>query len=235
MGKSALVLFSGGQDSAVSLMWSLLNFSKVYTIGFKYNQRHIIEMECRINFLEHLTEKFPSITKKLREDFVVDLSFISQLSESALTDESAICQPLGELPNTFVPGRNIFFFSAAASSAYAKGVKNLVGGMCETDYSGYPDCRADTIKSLQETLCKGMDFNLKIHTPLMRLTKAETWQKALEMGGRDFVEMVRLETHSCYLGKRDKEYTWGYGCNDCPACVLRREGYKQFLEKYSEL
>src|SRR5439155_17373132 len=198
--EAALVLFSGGQDSTTCLAWALARFARVETVGFDYGQRHRVELECRPRIAERLRREFPEWGKKLGEDHVIDLAVLGQLSDTALTRDSAIRFEQSGLPNTFVPGRNLLFFTFAAALGYRRGLRHLVGGMCETDYSGYPDCRDDTLKALQATLSLGMDRRFVIHTPLMWRDKATTWTVAQELGGMALVELIRDETHSCYHG-----------------------------------
>jgi 7-cyano-7-deazaguanine synthase len=224
----ALVLFSGGQDSATCLAWALARFSAVETIGFDYGQRHKVELDCRRQILMRFKAEFPDWGGKLGDDHVIDLSVLGQVSETALTRDSAIAFAESGLPNTFVPGRNLLFFTFAGATGYRRGIRHLVGGMCETDYSGYPDCRDDTLKSLQATLSLGMDHRFVIHTPLMWRDKQATWALARELGGDALVELIRTESHSCYLGARDTLHDWGYGCGTCPACDLRRKGWEAF-------
>jgi 7-cyano-7-deazaguanine synthase len=226
--EKALVLFSGGQDSTTCLAWTLERFAAIETIGFDYGQRHQIELECRRAVLDRLRHEFPRWDRKLADDHLVDLGVLGQLSDTALTGETAIAFTRSGLPNTFVPGRNLLFFTFAAAVGYRRGARHLVGGMCETDYSGYPDCRDDTLKALQATLSLGMDHRFVIHTPLMWRDKAATWELARRLGGTALVELVRDETHSCYLGDRVHHHAWGYGCGDCPACGLRRAGWEAF-------
>jgi 7-cyano-7-deazaguanine synthase len=226
MHQSALVLFSGGQDSTTCLAWSLARYERVETIGFDYGQRHRVELEARPRVLARLRAGFPSWAARLGEDRVIDLRVLSEISETALTREVDIELTKSGLPNTFVPGRNILFLSVAAAVAYRRGLQVLVGGMCETDYSGYPDCRDDTVKALQVALGLGLDRRLCIETPLMWIDKAQTWQMALELGGQPLVELIVAETHTCYLGERGARHAWGYGCGNCPACQLRRRGYE---------
>jgi 7-cyano-7-deazaguanine synthase len=225
---AALVLFSGGQDSTTCLAWALDRFERVETIGFDYGQRHRIELECRAAVLQSLRERFPAWGAKLGEDRVLDLAVLGEISASALTSQRAIEFDANGLPNTFVPGRNLLFFTLAGALAYRRGLSVLVGGMCETDYSGYPDCRDDTLKAQQVTLSLGLDARVVIETPLMRLDKAATWALTEQLGGNVLVELVRLETHSCYLGDRSRLYSWGYGCNGCPACALRKAGWERY-------
>ena len=224
----ALVLFSGGQDSATCLAWALARYEQVETIGFDYGQRHRVELECRARFVEQLKAQFPQWAAKLGPDHMIDLGVLGQVSDTALTADKQIEFSRSGLPNTFVPGRNILFFTFAAALAYRRGLSVLVGGMCETDYSGYPDCRDDTIKSLQVTLGLGLDTRVVIETPLMWIDKAATWRLAHDLGGDSLVELVREETHSCYLGDHTTRHTWGYGCGTCPACELRANGYARF-------
>ncbi|WP_442966762.1 7-cyano-7-deazaguanine synthase QueC [Rhizobium sp. C1] len=228
MQGKALVLFSGGQDSATCLAWALENFEAVETVGFDYRQNHSVELEVRLTFLARLKSEFPQWAEKLGEDHMVDMGLLGAISETALTRDMQIEMDEAGLPNTFVPGRNLLFFTAAAALAYRRNAKHLVGGMCETDYSGYPDCRDDTLKSLQVTLSLGLDRRQVIHTPLMWLTKAETWRMAEGLGGKPLVDLILEESHSCYRGDRTTRHPWGYGCGTCPACELRQAGYEQY-------
>jgi len=225
---SALVLFSGGQDSATCLAWALDRYEKVETIGFSYGQRHSIELKCRETFLAKLKNQFPHWDAKLDQDHLLDLSLLGQISDTALTQEKAIQMEKSGLPNTFVPGRNLLFLTFAAAVAYRRNLKIIVGGMCETDYSGYPDCRDDTIKALQVAISLGLDTRLVLETPLMWIDKDATWRLANELGSNELVELVKEDTHTCYMGDRSKRYDWGYGCNSCPSCDLRRVGYEKF-------
>ena len=225
---SALVLFSGGQDSATCLAWALANFAGVETIAFDYRQRHAVELECRTRFLAHLKDRFPLWAAKLGADHRLDLSIVPALGETAMTSEAEIALAANGLPTTFVPGRNILFFTAAAALAYRRRIERLVGGMCETDYSGYPDCRDDTLKNLQVTLNLGLDARLVIDTPLMWRDKAATWALAEELGGKLLIDLIVEETHSCYRGDRTKRHVWGYGCAACPACELRAKGWDRY-------
>ncbi len=224
----ALVLFSGGQDSTTCLAWALEQFDRVTTIGFDYGQRHRVELECRAPIRAALAACKPDWAARLGEDYVLELPALSAISETALTRERTISFAADNLPNTFVPGRNLLFFTYAAALAYRQGSKHLVGGMCETDYSGYPDCRDRTLKMLQQALNLGMDYDLTIHTPLMWLDKAATWTLAQELGGTTLLEVIRHSTHSCYLGDRTARHAWGFGCGTCPACQLRSQGYEKF-------
>ncbi len=228
MHKKALVLFSGGQDSATCLAWALERYEHVETIGFDYGQRHRVELACRLTVLANLRTAFPHWAAKLGEDHPLDLGLLGQISDTALTADKAIAFEQGGLPNTFVPGRNLIFFTFAAAVAYRRGITVLVGGMCETDYSGYPDCRDDTLKALQVTLGLGLDQRVVIETPLMWIDKAQTWEMAERLGGEPLLEIVRRDTHSCYLGDRSTLHVWGYGCGTCPACELRAKGFERY-------
>jgi 7-cyano-7-deazaguanine synthase len=226
--EGALVLFSGGQDSATCLAWALENFSRVETVGFDYGQRHRVELECRAAFRDKVVAIRPGWEERLGPDHMLDLSVLGQVSETALTRDAEIALRDDGLPNTFVPGRNLLFFTLAAALASRRRLRHIVGGMCETDYSGYPDCRDDTIKALQVTLNLGIGNRSVLHTPLMWLNKAATWQMARDLGGDALVALVRDGTHSCYLGERDVLHEWGYGCGTCPACELRAAGWAAF-------
>ena len=228
MDESALVLFSGGQDSTTCLAWALDRFAHVETIGFTYGQRHAIELACRPRILAALRQLSPRWSERLGVDHLADTSALTALGSTALTTEAAIKLDTDGLPTTFVPGRNLVFFTFAAALAYRRGAKHLVGGMCETDYSGYPDCRDDTLKALQATLNLGMASRFVLHTPLMWIDKAETWRMAEALGGTQLVDLILEETHSCYLGDRRTRHPWGYGCNQCPACDLRARGWERF-------
>jgi 7-cyano-7-deazaguanine synthase len=226
----ALVLFSGGQDSATCLAWALERYGHVETIGFDYGQRHRVELQVRLRFLAALRTAFPPWSARLGDDHLLDLGLLGQVSDTALTAERAIAFDASGLPNTFVPGRNLLFFTFAAAIAYRRGLTVLVGGMCETDYSGYPDCRDDTLKSLQVTLGLGLDTRMVIETPLMWRDKAATWQLAQALGGDALVDLLLEDTHSCYVGDRASRHAWGYGCGQCPACELRARGWAQYVE-----
>jgi 7-cyano-7-deazaguanine synthase len=228
---SALVLFSGGQDSTTCLAWALDRFSAVETIGFDYGQRHRVELECRTRIIKRLRREYPRWNAKLGRDQVVDLSVLGQVSETALTRETVIAFEQGGLPNTFVPGRNLLFFTFAGAIGIRRGLRHLVGGMCETDYSGYPDCRDDTLKALQVTLTLGMAHRFVIHTPLMWRNKAATWELSHRLGGSTFIDLVREETHTCYEGDRSTLHEWGFGCGSCPACELRANGYNEYTRR----
>ncbi|MDN4058016.1 7-cyano-7-deazaguanine synthase QueC [Massilia sp. YIM B02769] len=230
MMTTALVLFSGGQDSATCLAWALQRYNHVETIGFDYGQRHAVELACRQDILTALRAQFPAWGAKLGEDHMLDMRLLSTISETAMTSGRAVEMEKNGLPNTFVPGRNLLFFTYAAAVAYRRELKVLVGGMCETDYSGYPDCRDNTLKALQVALSLGMEHPLVIETPLMWLDKRQTWALAQELGGAALLEIVREKSHTCYLGDRQTWHDWGYGCGHCPACELRRSGYEGFVK-----
>jgi len=225
---SALVLFSGGQDSAVCLAWALERFARVETIGFAYGQRHAVELDVRPRIRDRMKGVLASAHDRLGDDHVVQIDALAELSETALTREVAIEISATGLPTTFVPGRNLIFLSFAAALAYRRGIKHLVAGMCETDFSGYPDCRDDTIKAMQVALTLGMDRRFVIHTPLMWIDKAGTFALADEIGGEQLIDLLLAETHTCYLGDRTHRHEWGYGCGQCPACRLRAEGFAKW-------
>jgi 7-cyano-7-deazaguanine synthase len=224
----ALVLFSGGQDSTTCLAWALERYERVETVGFDYRQRHRVELDCRPAILSELRTRFPAWAPRLAEDHLLDLAVLPQLGATALTSEMTIETHQSGLPNTFVPGRNIVFFALAAALAYRRGIRVLVGGMCETDFSGYPDCRDDTIKATQAALSLGMDTRFALETPLMWLDKAATWQLAERLGGESLLQLIKEKSHTCYLGDREHKHDWGYGCGRCPACQLRSEGYAKY-------
>ena len=225
----AMVLFSGGQDSTTCLAWALEQFPRIETVGFDYGQKHKIELDCRTPILEAVKGFKTSWAKKLGEDHMVDLTTLGAISETALTKDIEIQMLDNSLPNTFVPGRNLIFLTFAAVIAYRRGLRHLVTGVCETDYSGYPDCRDDTIKAMQLALNLGMEARFVLHTPLMWIDKAETWQLAEELGGNEFVELEKEHTHTCYNGDRSTRHEWGCGCGKCPACELRKQGYEEYL------
>ena len=227
--RHALVLFSGGQDSTACLAWALDRYARVETIGFDYGQRHRIELDCRLTVRSELVHAFPHWAAKLGDDHLLDLALLGQISDTALTAERAIEMQANGLPNTFVPGRNLLFLNVAAAVAYRRGCSVLVGGMCETDYSGYPDCRDNTLKALQVALSLGLDTRMVIETPLMWLDKADTWRLAQQLGGAALVDLVVEHTHTCYLGDRTRRHAWGYGCGECPACQLRYQGHQRFM------
>ena len=225
--EKAIVLFSGGQDSSTCLAWALENFASVETVGFDYGQRHSVEMSCRDRVRSAIAALKPVWGERLGEDHRLDMSLLGQISDCALTQEKAIAFEKSGVPNTFVPARNLLFFTFAAALAYRRGAGVLVGGMCETDYSGYADCRDNTLKSLQVSLSLGLDERMVIETPLMWLTKAQTWALAYELGQDALVDIIRRESHTCYMGDHEHWHEWGYGCGECPACRLREEGWKE--------
>lgn len=227
MTESALVLFSGGQDSTTCLAWALDKFDHVETIGFDYGQRHRIELDVRAPVLAKL-RTLSNWDTKLGADHMLDLAVLGQISQTALTQNTEIAMQDNGLPNTFVPGRNIIFMNFAAAVAYRRGIKHIVTGVCETDYSGYPDCRDDTMKAVQIALNLGMESRFVIHTPLMWIDKAQTWTLAAKLGGTALVELIREDTHTCYNGDRTHHHPWGYGCGTCPACDLRAQGFARF-------
>jgi 7-cyano-7-deazaguanine synthase len=225
---AAIVLFSGGQDSTVCLAWALEKFARVETIGFDYGQRHKVELEARLKVRARMPALRPAWAERLGDDHVVRLDALAALSNTALTRDIAIEIAETGLPTTFVPGRNLVFFAFAAALAYRRGAKHLVAGMCETDYSGYPDCRDDTIKAMQLALNLGMDRRFVIHTPLMWIDKAATFGLAQDIGGAAFIDLLVEDTHTCYLGDRSQRHDWGYGCGTCPACRLRADGFTKW-------
>ena len=227
---AALVLLSGGQDSTACLAWALQRYAHVETVGFAYGQRHAIEMDARLTVLAEVKRAFPAWTTRLGEDHVLDLPTLGAISQTALTRDVAFEMSASGLPNTFVPGRNLLFFTYAAALGYRRGLHTLVGGMCETDFSGYPDCREETLQAQARTLRLGMAAPFEIVTPLMWLTKAQTWALAHELGDAELVEIIRAHTHTCYLGERGALHAWGYGCTTCPACVLRAKGWTEWRQ-----
>lgn len=229
----ALVLFSGGQDSATCLAWALETFREVETIGFDYGQRHAVELECRERLREGMKTIRPEWARRLGADHILPIPTLNAIGETAMTADVEITMGENGLPTTFVPGRNIVFVTFAAALAYRRDIRHLVTGVCETDYSGYPDCRDDTMKALQVTLNLGLETRMIVHTPLMWIDKAATWQLAGDLGGHDLIELVRVESHTCYLGDREHLNEWGYGCGSCPACDLRAEGWRVFSSQKS--
>jgi 7-cyano-7-deazaguanine synthase len=225
---SALVLFSAGQDSTTCLAWALERFARVETVGFDYGQRHAIELTQRPIVLDAVRAQFPEWANRLGPDHMVDLRGYGAIAESALTADRAIEMQANGLPSTFVPGRNLAFLVCAAALADRRGLERLVGGMCETDFSGYPDCRRATMDAMEQALALGLDRPAPIDTPLMHLTKAQTWALAENLGGRGLVNLIVEETHTCYRGERTVRRAWGYGCGDCPACTLRAAGWAAY-------
>ena len=237
MHTSALVLFSGGQDSTICLALALSKYERVETIAFDYRQRHHVELACRLNVLRETRTQFPQWALKLGQDHLLDLGVLGEVSDTSLTRDTAFKMEQSGLPNTFVPGRNLLFLTLAAALAYRRDLQVLVTGVCETDFSGYPDCRDDTMKAMQLALSLGMDKRFLIETPLMWIDKAATWQMAWELGeqaapgggGKALVDLVIEHTHTCYLGDRTHRHPWGYGCGECPACALRERGWREYL------
>ena len=229
MSETALVLFSGGQDSTTCLAWALDRFDRVETIGFDYGQRHRVELDCRLPLREAIKARFPRWAARLGEDRVLNIDTLAAISETSLTSEVEFRMGTDGLPNSFVPGRNLIFLAFAAAVAYRRGLRHIVTGVCETDYSGYPDCRDDTIKAMQLALNLGMERRFVLHAPLMWIDKAATWRMAEALGGRALVDLIRNETHSCYQGDRTHLHAWGAGCGTCPACILRAAGYDAFV------
>ena len=224
----ALVLFSGGQDSTTCLAWALDCYARVETVGFDYGQRHRVELDQRAKIRESLSKDFAIWRERLGEDHLIRIDALAQISTTAMTHNVKIVADGGGLPNTFVPGRNLIFLTLAAAIAYRRGFKHIVGGMCETDFSGYPDCRDDTIKAMQLALNLGMDARFVLETPLMWLDKAATWRLAQTLGGTALIDLIRELTHTCYLGERAIRHDWGYGCGSCPACQLRAGGWLKY-------
>lgn len=232
--EAALVLFSGGQDSATCLAWALARFGRVETLGFDYGQRHAVELECRETLRDGLRAQNPLWKERLGMDHTLALGALGDISETALTRNAEIAMEKDGLPNTFVPGRNIIFLTFAAALAARRGIRHIVTGVCETDYSGYPDCRDDTIKAVQVALNLGMDSRYVLHTPLMWIDKAETWKLTEELGGVPLVSLINQESHTCYLGDRGTLHPWGHGCGECPACALRRAGWEEYVAEKTD-
>jgi 7-cyano-7-deazaguanine synthase len=226
---SALVLFSGGQDSTTCLALALSKYERVETIAFDYRQRHSVELQARLRVLEQIKLQFPQWAHKLGEDHLLDLGVLGQVSETSLTRDVVFKMESSGLPNTFVPGRNLLFLTLAAALAYRRDLQVMVTGVCETDFSGYPDCRDDTMKAMQLALSLGMDKRFLIETPLMWIDKADTWALAASLGGQPLVDLIVEHTHTCYLGDREHRHAWGYGCGKCPACDLRAKGYVRWV------
>jgi 7-cyano-7-deazaguanine synthase len=228
MHTTALVLFSGGQDSTTCLAHALSRYERVETMGFDYGQRHVVELTARLKVLDEIRAQFPQWASKLDQDHVLDLAVLGRVSETSLTRDTAFKMEASGLPNTFVPGRNLLFLTLAAAVAYRRGLEVIVTGVCETDFSGYPDCRDDTMKAMQLALSLGMDKRFLIETPLMWIDKADTWRMAQDLGGQALVDMIVEHTHTCYLGDREHRHAWGYGCGSCPACELRQRGFEKY-------
>jgi 7-cyano-7-deazaguanine synthase len=230
----ALVLFSGGQDSTVCLAYALATYARVETVGFDYGQRHAVELECRERVRSELQRQFPAWEERLGPDQMIDIASFGAIGETALTSGAEIEMLASGLPSTFVPGRNLVFFIYAAALGYRRGLTTLVGGMCETDFSGYPDCRDATLRALEDAIRRGTEVPFMIETPLMWRTKAETWALSQELGGERLVDLIVEETHSCYRGERGTRHAWGYGCGACPACELRARGFAEWLAAKSQ-
>jgi 7-cyano-7-deazaguanine synthase len=226
--KTALVLFSGGQDSTTCLAHALKSYERVETIAFDYRQRHHVELEARVQVLAEIRSQFPHWAPRLGQDHMLDLAVLGAVSETSLTRETAFKMESSGLPNTFVPGRNLLFLTLAAAVAYRRDLQVIVTGVCETDFSGYPDCRDDTMKAMQLALSLGMDKRYLIETPLMWIDKADTWRMAEALGGTALVDLIVEHTHTCYLGDRTHRHAWGYGCGTCPACELRARGWERY-------
>jgi len=233
MHTTALVLFSGGQDSTTCLAQALSKYERVETAGFDYGQRHSVELQARLVVLREIRSQFPQWAHKLGQDHLLDLAVLGQVSETSLTRDTAFRMESSGLPNTFVPGRNLLFLTLAAALAYRRDLQVLVTGVCETDFSGYPDCRDDTMKAMQLALSLGMDKRFLIETPLMWIDKAATWALAEALGGQALVQLIIEHTHTCYLGDRTHRQAWGYGCGQCPACELRLRGYAAYAAALS--
>ena len=225
---TALVLFSGGQDSATCLAWALERYDHVETVGFAYGQRHAVELQCRLDVLSRIRDEFPDWAARLGPDHLLDLPVLGQISDTALTRDSEITYAQSGLPSTFVPGRNLIFLNFAAALAYRRGLTDLVAGMCEADFSGYPDCRKDTLEAAMHAVNLGMETNFTLHTPLMHLSKAGAWALAERLGGANLVKIINTYSHTCYLGERGTRHDWGYGCGTCPACELRAKGWADY-------
>ena len=228
LSTSVGVLFSGGQDSTTCLAWALARFDHVETIGFSYGQRHTVELDVRQTFLQEFRRAFPNWSARLGDDHLVDLTGLGSISETALTREREIETLDNGLPNTFVPGRNLLFLIYAAALGWRRGFDTLIAGMCEADFSGYPDCRAETLDAQMKAIALGLDKPFHLHTPLMSLSKAGAWQLAHELGGEPLVELIVEHSHTCYRGVRDQRHAWGYGCGACPACELRAQGWAEY-------
>lgn len=226
--KSCLVLFSGGQDSTACLAWALNKFDHIETIGFDYGQRHSIELKQRIIVIDEIKKAFPNWANKIGADYLLNLSVLGEISQTSLTREAEIDFNENGLPNTFVPARNLLFLNFAGAIGYRRNIFEMVGGMCETDFSGYPDCRRNTLNAVESSLSLGTDKTYQIHTPLMYINKAQTWELLQELGGEKLIEIAIEHSHTCYLGNRETRHEWGYGCGECPACELRRNGYEEF-------
>ncbi|MEP6342461.1 MAG: 7-cyano-7-deazaguanine synthase QueC [Maricaulaceae bacterium] len=232
--RKALVLFSGGQDSGTCLPWALSHFDYVETIGFHYEQRHDVEMTTRLNLRREIIQAFPDWEEKLGPDHIIDLGALGRMSETALTRDEEIKMNADGLPSTFVPGRNLIFLNFAAALGYRRGISTLVGGMCEADFSGYPDCRKETLDATLNSISLGMGRDFTLETPLMFVDKAGAWKVAYELGGEALIEIILEQSHTCYLGERGPRHAWGYGCGTCPACELRAKGWADYSNSQQE-
>ena len=230
----SIVLFSGGQDSSACLVWALNNYKEVQTVGFDYGQRHNIELKCRKTLLMKLKSMSNNFTGTLTHDHILNLDEVKSITTSSLLSPEDIEISDNGMPNTFVPGRNLIFLNYAGVIAYQNNIQNIIGGMCETDFSGYPDCRSETITSMEKSLSLGMDENFKIETPLMFKSKADVWEMIKQAGGNELIDIILEESHTCYNGNRSIRFSWGYGCNSCPACELRLKGWNTFVENNPE-
>ncbi|WP_409433590.1 7-cyano-7-deazaguanine synthase QueC [Litorimonas sp. RW-G-Af-16] len=229
IGHMAGVLFSGGQDSATCLAWAMERFERVETIGFTYGQRHDVEMTCRQTVRANIASAFPAWADKLGEDHIIDLAGLGQISETSLTRDVEIEVNETGLPSTFVPGRNLIFLNFAAALGWRRGFSDLIAGMCEADFSGYPDCRKETLDAQMHAISLGLDRKFALHTPLMHLSKAGAWELAEDLGGAKLVEIIRRDSHTCYMGERGEDHAWGKGCGTCPACDLRAKGWAEYV------
>ena len=228
--KKALLLFSGGQDSATALAWSLKKFDQVYLISFDYGQRHIIEIKSSYKIIKKINKSF-NWKGKIISSYTHKIKNINKFNSNALTSNLNITNKKNKLPNTFVPGRNLLFYTLASAYAYDKKINNIVSGVCQTDYSGYPDCRNETITSLEKAINLGMEKKYLFHTPLMWKNKSAIWEMAFKLGGKEYLNLIRINTHTCYEGDRKNLHVWGYGCNKCPACKLRSNGWYNFIKE----
>ncbi len=227
MSKKAILLFSGGQDSTTTLGWCLKKFDEVYLLSFDYGQNHNIELKAAKKIIKEIEKNFQIFKNKIKKSLIIKLKNISDITKNSLTSNIKIDMST-PIPNTFVPGRNLLFYNLAASYAYTNNISNIVSGVCQTDYSGYPDCRDSTIKALNKAINLGMETKFKFYTPLMFLTKSETWKLSYSIGGEKFVNIIKNFTHTCYKGERKKLFSWGYGCGRCPACLLRKKGWEEY-------
>lgn len=229
----AVVVFSGGQDSSTCLYYALKRYDEVYTIGFNYGQRHAVELEFRQKFLDELSKFDPQSFKKYKGDKLIDMTSFKDLTDSALTrqSEAYVINENNNLPTSFVPGRNLIFLTYAAAFAYTIYAQTIITGVGQADYSGYPDCRDETMQALEKSINLGMESNIKIETPLMYKSKARTFMMAHQLGGYEFVRLIVENTFTCYEGDVSKLHNFGYGCGQCPSCILRKKGYEEYLRE----